>query len=299
LTEFWRSLDPADALARTKLRALLAGHKGEMRGPEARGAYDALMQQDSRAANVSYRPEAIHGVSGWWCLPANAEAGRAILFLHGGWFVLGSADAYRNFVGQIAARARTATFIPDYRLAPEHTLPAAIDDARSVYEGLVEAGQQRIAVAGDSAGGALAIELLESLERRPAAVRPTAGVLLSPVTDLTLSGGTWASRDAADLFFRKEQVEEVIALYLGGADPANPLASPIFLNLQGLPPLRLHTGDDEMLLDDSRRFAQRAQAAGVDVWEGMLHVFPSGFDMFEASRKALDEVATFLVEVNA
>jgi epsilon-lactone hydrolase len=303
LTELWRSLDPADALARTKLRALLAGHKGEMRGPEARGAYDALMQQVRPAAEVSYRPEAIHGVSGWWCLPANADAGRAILFLHGGWFVLGSANAYRNFVGQIAARARTATFIPDYGLAPEHPLPAAIDDARSVYEGLVEADWQRIAVAGDSAGGALAIELLASLERRQAAVRPTGGVLLSPVTDLTLAGGTWTSRDAADLLFSKEQVEEVIALYLGGADPGNPLASPIFLNLQGLPPLRLHAGDDEVLLDDSRRFAQRAQAAGVDVrldvWEGMLHVFPSGFDMFEASRKALDEVATFLIEVNA
>jgi monoterpene epsilon-lactone hydrolase len=162
-----------------------------MRGREARGAYDAILQQISPAANVSYKAEAIGGVSGWWCVPSDAQAGAAILYLHGGWFVLGSASAYRNFVGHIAARTHTATFIPDYRLAPEHTLPAAVDDVRVVYDGLAEAGWRRIGVAGDSAGGALAIELLASLARLPGAVQPTAGVLLSPVTEFTLSGETW------------------------------------------------------------------------------------------------------------
>jgi monoterpene epsilon-lactone hydrolase len=282
---------------------MLAPHKGEMRGPDARGAYDALMEQVRPAVDVSYRPAVIGGVPGWWCLPAGADPGAAILYLHGGWFVLGSARAYRNFAGHIAARTHIATFIPDYRLAPEHPLPAAIDDARSVYAGLAAAGRDRIAVAGDSAGGALAIELLAFAARRDAAVRPTAGVLLSPVTDLTLSGGTWVSREAADVFFTKDQVEEVVSLYLGGESAASPRASPLNLDLTGLPPLRLHAGDDEMLLDDSRRFAERADAVGVDVrldvWEGMLHVFPTAFDTFEASRKALDEIATFLTEANA
>jgi epsilon-lactone hydrolase len=296
--EVWRPLVPTDALARTKLRALLAPHKGEMRGPQARSAYDAVVQQVSPAGDVSYRPEAINGVPGWWCIPSGAEAGGAILYLHGGWFVLGSANAYRNFAGHIAARTHTATFIPDYRLAPEHPLPAAVDDARAVYDGLAEAGWRRIGVVGDSAGGALAIELLASLARRPGTVPPAAGVLLSPVTDLTLSGGTWVSRDQADLFFTKEQIRDVVSLYLDGADAASAPASPISLDVHGLPPLRLHVGDDEMLLDDSRRFAQQAAAAGVDVrldvWEGMLHVFPTALDVFEASRTALDEVAAFL-----
>jgi epsilon-lactone hydrolase len=298
--EVWRPIVAADALARSKLRALLAPHKGEARGPQARGAYDAFLQQISLAADVSYQPETIHGVLGWWCIPPGAKKGAAVLYLHGGWFVLGSASAYRNFVGHIAARTKVAAFIPDYRLAPEHPLPAALDDSRAVYDGLAEAGWRSMAVVGDSAGGALAIELLASLAQRPGAVRPAAAFLLSPVTDLTLSGGTWESRDQADVLFTKEQVRELVALYLGGADATSALASPIYLALHGLPPIRLHVGDDEVLLDDARRFARRAEAAGVDVrldvWEGMLHGFPTALDMFEASRTALDEVATFLIE---
>jgi monoterpene epsilon-lactone hydrolase len=298
--EVWHPLLPNDAVVRSELRALLAPRKGAMRGPAARSAYDAFMQQVSPATDVSYRPAEIRGVSGWWCTPSNVNADGIILYLHGGWFVLGSASAYRNFVGHIAARARTATFIPDYRLAPEHPLPAAIDDVRAVYDGLTEAGWRRIGVAGDSAGGALVLELLVSLARQPGAVCLTAGVLLSPVTDLTLSGATWVSRNQADLVFTKDQVQEVVSLYLGGADAANGLASPMNLDLHGLPPLRLHAGDDEMLLDDSRRFARLAHAAGVDVrldvWEGMQHVFPAALDKFEASRSALDAVAVFLVE---
>jgi epsilon-lactone hydrolase len=298
--EVRRPLDPADAPARAKLRALLAPHKGERRGPEARSAYDAFMQQVSPAAEVSYRSETINGVPGWWCVPTPTKSGSVILYLHGGWFVLGSASAYRNFVGHIAALTHTATFIPDYRLAPEHPLPAAVDDARAAYDGLAEGGSRRIGVVGDSAGGALAIELLASLVQRQGAAQPAAGVLFSPVTDLTLSGETWASRDLADLLFTREQVREVVNLYLAGADAASAQASPINLDLRGLPPLRLHVGDDEMLLDDSRRFGQRAEAAGVDVrldvWEGMLHVFPAALDTFRTSRLALDEVAAFLIE---
>jgi epsilon-lactone hydrolase len=300
LTEVWRPLDPTDAQARTNVRALLAPHKGETRGPEGRGAYDAFMQQISPAAGVTYKPEAIHGVSGWWCVPADVVAGAAILYVHGGWFMLGSAGAYRNFVGHIAAQTHTATFVPDYRLAPEHPLPAAIDDVRVVYDGLVEAGYRRIAVAGDSAGSALAIELLASLVRQDGAALPAAGVFLSPVTDLTLSGETWASRDRADLLFTKEQVREIVSRYLAETDATSALASPIFVDVHGFPPLRLHTGDDEVLLDDSRRFTMRAEAAGVDVrldvWEGMLHGFPTALDIFAASRTALNEIATFLIE---
>src|SRR5579863_6612414 len=123
---FLRPLTPADAKARDLLRPILAAHKGESRGTDARGAFDAIMRQKPAAKNVEYAPDTIGGIPGVWCRPAAATE-RTVLYLHGGWFVSGSADAYRNFVGQIAARAGAAAFIPDYRLAPEFPFPAAVE----------------------------------------------------------------------------------------------------------------------------------------------------------------------------
>jgi monoterpene epsilon-lactone hydrolase len=154
-----RPLTPADAKARVSLRPILAAHKGELRGTGARAAFDAIMQQKPRAENVAYAPDTIAGVPGVWCRPADATK-RTVLYLHGGWFVWGSADAFRNFVGHIAAQAGAAVFIADYRLAPEHPFPAAIEDARAVYEGFVDRGFRDVMITGDSAGGALALELL-------------------------------------------------------------------------------------------------------------------------------------------
>jgi monoterpene epsilon-lactone hydrolase len=296
--QVWHPLVSSDVAVRARLREALAPSRGKMRGPEARPVYDAVMDRIGAAPDVSYQQATIRDVAGWWCLPSAAERGSAILYLHGGWFILGSAEGYRHFVSHIAAQTQTAIFIPDYRLAPEHTLPAAIDDARDVYDGLAEDGWIRIAVAGDSAGGALTLELLASLTQRPAPVSPKAAVLFSPVTDLTLSGETWVSREQADLLFTKEQIQHILPLYLGTADPASALASPLNQDLRGLPTLRIHTGDDEVLLSDSVRLADRAKAAGVNVQlnvrEGMLHGFATAIDAFEASRTALDDVATFM-----
>lgn len=294
----FRPLTQHDRNAREGLRAMLAPRRGEVVGAADRDAYDTLMRQTPMAEGVAYTADTVGGVPGWWCEPADAHASAAVLYTHGGWFVLGTANAYRNFVGHIAARSKTATFIPDYRLAPEHPLPAAIDDVCNVYDALVERGYRNIALAGDSAGGALTIELLAGLLRDGAEVRPVGAVLLSPVTDLTLSGQSWDSRREADVLFTKEEARTLAALYLDGRDPADPLASPLYLDFTGFPPVRIHTGDDEMLLDDSRRFAQRASDAGVDVqldiWEGMLHGFPASVALFDAAHVALDEIGAFL-----
>jgi epsilon-lactone hydrolase len=293
-----RALSVNDALTREKLRPIIAPNKGRLAGPSARPAYDAIMERVQPALGVIFEADVVGGISGWWCKPAAVPADRAILHLHGGWFVFGSAQAYRNFVSNIAQRAGIATFIADYRLAPEHRMPAAIDDVRAAYEGLIARGFRDIAVTGDSAGGALAIELAAALANHPNGVKPSALVLLSPVTDLKLSGETWQTRNDADIYFTLTQVQGLVQMYLGQQSATTPLASPLFLDLHRLPPIRVHVGDDEMLLDDSRRFAQRAAAAGVDVkltvWQGMLHVFPNAVGAFEAADAALDEIGAFL-----
>lgn len=292
-----RPLTEADAKARESLRPFLAPHKGQ-RGSVAdgRAAFDAIMQRAPAAPNVEYAADTIGGILGIWCRPPN-PTNRTVLHLHGGWFVSGTPDAYRNFVGQIAARTNAAAFIPEYRLAPEHPFPAAIEDVQATYKGLIERGLRDLVIVGDSAGGSLTLELLARVVRDPNEVRPKGAVLLSPVTDLSLSAVTWESRDAADLLFTKQQVRELVDMYVGKADPALPFSS-LTSDLTGFPTLRIYVGDDEVLLDDSLHLAQRASDAGVDVrldvWEGMLHVFPSSFAMFEAANTALDEIAAFI-----
>ena len=242
--------------------------------------------------------DTLGGVSGWWTRPANAQPGVAILHLHGGWFNLGTAQAFRNLVGHIAAQAKAAAFIPDYRLAPEHPFPAAIEDAQTVYRDLVNRGIKKIAITGDSAGGNLALVLL-SLAKAPAfSVVPVGAVALSPVTDLALTGKSWETRAAADPYFIQSQAAGLVKAYLGNASATDPLASPLYGNLAGLPPIRVHVGDDEVLLDDSRRYVERAAAAEVDakldVWEGMPHGFLGGIGGFTAASRALEDIGVFL-----
>jgi acetyl esterase/lipase len=292
-----RPLSGADAKVRASLRPFLAPHKGQQGDlSDARAAFDAILLQTPPAQNIDYTTDTIGGIGGVWCRPP-AATNRTILYLHGGWFVSGSPEAYRNFVGQIAVRSNAAAFIPSYRLAPEHPFPAGIEDVQAVYRSLVERGLQNVVIVGDSAGGSLALELSARIAHDPKEPAPAAAVLLSPVTDLSLSGVTWESRDAADLLFTKQQVEGLVRMYLGDADPALAFSS-LTQDFAGFPPIRVYAGDDEVLLDDSLRLAQRAADSGVDirldVWEGMLHVFPSSFAMFEAASTALDEMCAFI-----
>jgi len=280
------------------LRGLAVPNKGRMQGLGARGTFDAIMSKVDAPGGVTYRSDTVGGVPGWWCIPSDAAAGQALLHCHGGWFNWGTAEAFRHLVGHIAARAKTEAFIPDYRLAPEHPFPAGLNDVEAAYDGLVAAGAQRIVILGDSAGGNLALALLSILAGRSDTVKPTGAVALSPVTDLTLSGASWESRAAADPYFTRPQVVELVRSYLAGHDPADPLASPLYGSLVGLPPMRLHVGDDEMLLDDATRYTERAVAAEVDatldIWNGMPHGFLSGVGHLSAADKALGAIGAFL-----
>ncbi len=294
---FWHSISSADQAAMTAMRAIVEPNKGRLRGIAARVPFDGITSRVAVPTGVEFRPDIVGGVAGWWCHPEGARHGQAILHLHGGWFNWGSAQAFQKLVGHIAASAGVQAFIPDYRLAPEHPYPSTSEDVEACYLGLVEQGFTKIAITGDSAGGNLALGLLAARSRM-GSVNPVAAVVLSPVTDLTLSGESWDTRAVADPFFLRAQALELVNSYLDNHDPADASVSPLYGDLAGLPPLRVHVGNDEMLLDDSVRYVNRAVAAGVDaqvdVWEGMAHGFLSGVGTMDAPTQALKAIGEFL-----
>ena len=289
-------LDPEDAAITAAIRAMASSAKGVRRGIEARGQFDAFMESVSQRDDVTFEAGTLGGIPGLWVQPANWRTDEAIVHLHGGWFNFGSAKAYRHLVGHIAARAGARAFIPDYRLAPEHPFPAATDDVLACYQGLAGSGVRRMALTGDSAGGNLAL----GLASRVTGATLVGAAVLSPVTDLTLSGATYETRADADPLFTRPQVAALVQSYLGSADAKHPLASPLHGRLAGMPPLRIHVGDDEVLLDDSLRYAGHAVAAGVDarvdVWMGMPHGFPGSIGRLKAAAQALDAIGAFLAE---
>ncbi len=289
------ALDPEDASAIAPMRTAVRSQKGVRWSIDARKFFDALMEGVSPRDDVTFESATVGDVPGIWVHPASSRADEAILHVHGGWFNAGSATAYRHLVGHIAARAGTKAFVPDYRLAPEHPFPAAVDDVLSTYRGMDDSGIRRIAITGDSAGGNLALVLASRV-----AAKAVGAAAFSPVTDLTLSGATYETRAEADPYFTKQQVAELVHNYLGSADANNPLASPLQGSFSGLPPIRIHAGDDEVLLDDSRRYIERAMAHGVDarldVWMGMPHGFVASVGTLKASAQALDAIGVFLKE---
>jgi monoterpene epsilon-lactone hydrolase len=295
-------LDPKDAPAIAGITAAARPQKGAPWRIEARKYYDALLEGVSPHDDVTFESATVGGVPGVWVRPASSRPDEAILHVHGGWFVSGTATAYRHLVGHIAARAGASAFVPDYRLAPEHPFPAAVDDVLATYRGMDDSGIRRIAVTGDSAGGNLALVLASCVAAKAIPARATlvAVAAFSPVTDLTLSGATYETRADADPYFTKQQVAALVQSYLGNASANDPLASPLRGRFSGLPPIRIHVGDDEVLLDDSRRYVERAVAGGVDarldVWTGMPHGFVAIIGPIRASEQALNAVGLFLTD---
>lgn len=217
--------------------------------------------------------------------------------MHGGGYVIGSAAAYRNFVGHMARKAGVSAFIADYALAPERPFPAALDDLRALHVGLVGLGFERIAICGDSAGGGLALSF------SAAGIKPeqVAGVVaMSPWIDVSLSGASMATRETQDPLLSKAALAEAAAYYLGETPVNDSRLATLRADLSAFPPVRIHVGDAEVLLDDSLAFAKTADAAGlsneVHVWDGMIHVFPSNFALLQAAAEAVDDIAAFLTE---
>jgi monoterpene epsilon-lactone hydrolase len=267
---------------------------------DPRTIYDTFISATPFAEGVSSEQVETASVRGWWVQPSVAAHDGVLLYLHGGSYIAGSAKAYRGFASQLASRTRRPVFVLDYPLAPEATLPAAPDAVMAAYEWLGANGSERIAVVGDSAGGGLSLVTLARTSRRRAAV---AGVVFSPMVDLTLTSASMKDAQIVDPLLTYEALQAAARMYLGGADPRDPLASPLFGDLSGLPPLLIQVGSDERLLDDARQYAERAAAAGspvrLELWQGMHHVFQIDGAHLRTSGVALDRAAAFLVEAFA
>jgi acetyl esterase/lipase len=247
------------------------------------------------------RPQTAEGVLGGVpVLHVGDETSDDVVFhLHGGGYVLGSAADLARLSGAIGARAGAQVISVDYRRPPEHPFPAALDDALAAYRGLLDSGvpSARIALAGESAGGGLVLATM--LAAREAGLPlPSSAVVLSAWTDLTLASESLTSRIAVDPFMRKEALAAWGELYRAGADAANPLISPVFADLHGLPPLLIQVGSNEVLLDDSVRLAARAAADEVEVrlevTPGASHVFQSFGARVDEANRALDGIGAFI-----
>jgi acetyl esterase/lipase len=230
---------------------------------------------------------------------AGIEPRHVVLYFHGGVYVIGDAFLAADLASQVGRRVGAKVISVDYRLAPEHPYPAAVDDALAAYQALLQGGvdASNIVFAGESAGGGLAVATLINA-RDHALPLPAAAFVMSPMTDLTLAGTTMETRREADPLFTRELLQERINDYTAGQDAALPLMSPIFADLGGLPPLIIQAGTHEVLLDDAVRLAERAVAADVevilDITPGVPHVFQAYSAILDESAAALDRAGLFL-----
>jgi epsilon-lactone hydrolase len=245
------------------------------------------------------------GVAAEWVLSPASEQHRHLLYLHGGGYVIGSPSLYRHLTWRLATAARARLLAADYRLAPEHPFPAALDDAMAVYRWLLESGAdpRRIVVIGDSAGGGLAFALLLRCRDEARLPLPAAIVALSPWTDLALTGKSLSGNAIADPFLDVNGIPPVAECYLAGADPRHPYASPLYGDPTGLPPALIQVGSDEVLRDDATRMADRLRAAGcevtLEVWPRMPHVWHLFASVMPEARRAIVRVGAFIGERTA
>jgi acetyl esterase/lipase len=285
-------------LAIARIRAVYRSWNRDTSVAQMRSDWDAAF--GGSTAPVAYERVCAGGVDGEWISPANVPEDNAILYFHGGGFRLGSVTSHRDLMAQIALASGCRVLAINYRLAPEHRFPAALDDALAAYGWMLDCGlkSENVAFAGDSAGGNLVLAAMLALRERGLPL-PVSAVLMSPWTDLAATGSSYVSRAEADPIHQRSMILALAKNYLGGqGDPYDPLVSPLYADLAGLPPLLIQVGDRETVLDDSVMFADLARAAGVDVslevWDGMIHVFQMfGAELPEA-RQAIASIAGFL-----
>ena len=266
---------------------------------EQRSRQERMSRFNKIPADIQCQPITIGGISGEWITAPGTNSG-VILYLHGGAYSLGSINIHREFISRLARFTQTRCLAINYRLAPEHPFPAALDDATSTYRWLLKQGvdPSQIIIAGDSAGGGLALSTVLSLhetgDKLPAGV-----VCISPWTDLSLSGASILSKSKVEPILDPDHLKANACYYAGKNELTSPLISPLFGNLDCLPPLLIQVGSDEILLDDSIRFYEKALESGVDVsldvYVDMFHVFQL-LPFLPETRKAVRHIAEFVIQ---
>jgi monoterpene epsilon-lactone hydrolase len=264
---------------------------------ESRAGFEQLAQMFPLAPDVQSDPVDAGGVPAEWVSVPESRADRAIFYLHGGGYVIGSPNTHRELASRIARATRARALVVDYRLAPEHPFPAAVEDAVAAYRWLLGTGvaPSRVAIAGDSAGGGLTLATLLALRDRKLAL-PACGVCLSPWVDLEGTGKSAQPGGADDPLLELEGLREMGQHY-AAKSLRDPLAAPLHADFRDLPPLLIQVGTRELLLDDSTRVAEKAKAAGVDVtlepWEGLIHVWQLFGPSMPEAVQAVDRIGEF------
>lgn len=264
--------------------------------PAMRARLDRFARLVPVAAGVQVRRERFAGLDAEWLEHAGQRDGKLLLYLHGGAYVLGSCDSHRHLVSHIAREAGIRALLPEYRLAPEHPFPAAVEDATRCYRTLLEQGYAPgdIVIAGDSAGGGLTMATLLNL-REVGLPQPALGCLLSPWLDLAAEGESIQTRREEDPWFSPEDFPHVTRFYCGDHELKLPLVSPVYADPAGLCPVHIQVGDHEILLSDSERMARHIEAVGgeveLEVWPDMWHVFQAFVLVMPESRLAVDKLA--------
>jgi len=267
--------------------------------PEMRAAMEAMGPLFPVAGDVRCTPVEAGGVRAEWIVPPGVSDDRVVLYLHGGGYVMGSINTHRQLASRVARSSGSRALLIDYRLAPEHPHPAALEDAAASYRWVLEQGiePERVAVAGDSAGGGLTVAALVALRDRGTPL-PSAAVCISPWVDLEGLGQSMKTKADVDPMVRREDILRMARAYLPAGDLRDPRAAPLYANLAGLPPLLIQAGTAETLLDDAVRLAERARNASVDVtfepWEDMIHVWHFFAAQLPEGREAIERIGEFL-----
>ena len=289
----------ADDIARVRAHLASLPDVDSMTVEDYRAFFDKAEEVFAVDDGIAVEAVDMDGLPGERLNPEGARNDAALLYLHGGGYVIGSPRSHRHLVAEIAGHAGVPALVPDYRLAPEHPHPAAVEDGVAAYRWLLdrEVAPERIVVAGDSAGGGLTVATLIAA-RDEGLPMPAAAACLSPWVDLAATGRSYETKAESDPLVMRHRLQWMAAAYLDGAAPETPLASPLHAELEGLPELLIQVGSEEILLDDSTRLAARAEAAGVpttlEVWEEMIHVWHWFAPLLREGREANAKLGAFV-----
>ncbi len=283
------------------IRELMASRPRATEISQMRADSDARGAELAKKANRQVKAEKVsaNGVDAEWLTTPDVSADKAILYLHGGGYVIGSIESHRHFAAEAGRQAGARTLIINYRMAPEHPFPAAVDDTVAAYRYLLDSGiaAKNICIAGDSAGGGLVIAAILAIKDAKLPL-PGCGWCISPWVDMEALGQSFTDRAATDPQVQKATIQFMAQTYLNGADPRHPYAAPIYGDLRGLPPLMIQVGSIETLLDDSLQLARKCALddvpATLEVWPEMVHIWHIWFPMLTAGQRALESGGAFV-----